>query len=46
MKRKKALKKQLKRLIRLCGHCPISHQSKLTNAIVEVSRELRKGKAG
>lgn len=45
MKRKKALKKQLKRLMKISKHCALlREQIMVTNAILPVVREMRKGK--
>lgn len=47
MKRKKALKKQLKRLMQVSeGFTLPKEQEMITDAIVKVAQELRKGKKG
>lgn len=47
MKRKKALKKQLKRLMKVSeGFTLPKEQEMITDAIVKVAQELRKGKKG
>lgn len=47
MKRKKALKKQLKRLMKISeGFNLPKEQTAITDAIVKVAQEMRKGKKG
>ena len=47
MKRKKALKKQLKRLMKTSeGFVLPKEQEMITDAIVKVAKEMRKGKKG
>ena len=47
MKRKKALKKQLKRLMKTSeGFILPKEQEMITDAIVKVAKEMRKGKKG
>lgn len=47
MKRKKALKKQLKKLMKYSHrNYPLQQQLTIANEIVKIAREMRKGKKG